>query len=216
MLLVSIQIVSLIINTINAFWVSFIVKFIYVILGSEHFSFQIGEEHWTTVSHDGRLLDDRTVGDFLIFDTIHHNIRMKNAYVAYWITKDDRGHYETFGHAYSTDQGVCARFVDRNQQPVKLCGGFRVLSRSIKAGIPNPFKFVRAEEVENHQPLEYRGRQIAKIVSWQKNEGFYGSANIAEQTAEGIDYEDSYVQVYLKLLLLIMIIIFLIDEKYSH
>lgn len=57
------------------------------------------------------------------------------------------------------------------------------------------FKFVPAGEVDVHRAVEYRNRQIAKVVSWQKNEAWYGSANLWKGTAEGIDYEGSRVKV---------------------
>lgn len=47
---------------------------------------------------------------------------------------DEVGHYETFGHAYLVQNGVCARFVDRHHKAKTICGGFRVLSRSNNNG----------------------------------------------------------------------------------
>nr|CDQ01724.1 BMA-PQN-52, isoform a [Brugia malayi] len=99
-------------------------------------------------------------------------------YVTFRVMYDELGHYETFGHAYLVQNGVCARFVDRYHKTKAICGGFRVLSRT-----------------NIHEAIEYRSRQVAKIVSWTKNEVWYGSACMQEAFAEGIDYENDYVKV---------------------
>ncbi|CAG9533174.1 unnamed protein product [Cercopithifilaria johnstoni] len=154
----------------------------------------IDEEYWTTVSNDGSLLGDRTVKDFLTFHTVHLKVPTRRAYVAFWVMYDELGHYETFGHAYLVQNGVCARFVDRHHKAKTICGGFRVLSRSNNNG-NLAFKFVQAGQANIHEALEYRSRQVAKIVSWAKNEVWYGSARMREAFAEGIDYENEYVKI---------------------
>lgn len=35
---------------------------------------------------------------------------------------DELGHYETFGHAYLVQNGVCASFLDRHHQVKTICG----------------------------------------------------------------------------------------------
>ncbi|KAL3997156.1 hypothetical protein ACH3XW_9695 [Acanthocheilonema viteae] len=154
----------------------------------------IGEEYWTTVSSDGSLLGDRTIKDFLIFHTAHLKVPMRKAYVAFWVMYDELGHYETFGHAYLVQNGVCARFVDRYHKAKTICGGFRVLSRSNNNG-NLAFKFVQAGQANVHEALEYRGKQAAKIISWTKNEVWYGNACMREAFAEGIDYENKYFKI---------------------
>lgn len=52
-----------------------------------------------------------------------------------------------------------------------------------------------AGEASIHEPVEYRRRQVARIVSWTKNEVWYGSAHMKEAFAEGIDFESEYVKV---------------------
>ncbi|EFO14203.2 hypothetical protein LOAG_14321 [Loa loa] len=154
----------------------------------------IGEEYWTTVSNDGSLLGDRTVRDFLIFHTAHLKIPSRKAYIAFWVIHDEYGHYETFGHAYLVRNGVCARFVNRYHKAKTICGGFRVLSRSNNNG-NLAFKFVQARQANIHEAVEYRNKQVAKIVSWTKNEMWYGSASMREAFAECIDYENEYVKI---------------------
>ncbi|VDO38939.1 unnamed protein product [Brugia timori] len=148
----------------------------------------IGEEYWTTVNNDGSLLGDRTVKDFLTFHTAHVKIPTRK------VMYDELGYYETFGHAYLVQNGVCARFVDRYHKTKAICGGFRVLSRSNNNG-NLAFKFVQAGQANIHEAIEYRSRQVAKIVSWTKNEVWYGSACMQEAFAEGIDYENDYVKI---------------------
>uniref|UniRef100_A0A915Q0D6 Neprosin domain-containing protein n=1 Tax=Setaria digitata TaxID=48799 RepID=A0A915Q0D6_9BILA len=154
----------------------------------------IGEEYWTTISNDGSLLGDRTVKDFLTFQAVHLKVPMDKAYVAFWIMYDELGHYETFGHAYLVQNGVCARFADRKQKARTICGGFRVLSRSVNSGDLG-FKFVQAGQANIHEAIEYRNRQVAQIVSWTKNEAWYGSACMREAYAEGVNYENTYVKI---------------------
>ncbi|VDM07858.1 unnamed protein product [Wuchereria bancrofti] len=154
----------------------------------------IGEEYWTTINNDGSLLGDRTVKDFLTFHTAHFKVPTKKSYIAFWVMYDELGHYETFGHAYLVQNGVCARFVDRYHKTKAICGGFRVLSRSNNNG-NLAFKFVQAGQANIHEAVEYRSRQVAKIVSWTKNEVWYGSACMKEAFAEGIDYESGYVKI---------------------
>ncbi|VDN01791.1 unnamed protein product [Thelazia callipaeda] len=151
----------------------------------------LGEEYWTTVSSDGSLLGDRSVNDFLTFDVKHHNIPITNAYVAFWITYDEFGHYETFGHAYLVQNKICGRFVNRNHKATVICGGFRVLSQSNKDGTLR-FKFIEAGLANIHLAVEYRNKQVAKILNWQKKEASYGSANMKEAVAEGIEHDHSY------------------------
>uniref|UniRef100_A0A0M3IVJ4 DSPn domain-containing protein n=1 Tax=Ascaris lumbricoides TaxID=6252 RepID=A0A0M3IVJ4_ASCLU len=100
----------------------------------------LGEEYWSIVNKDGSLRDGRTTADFLTFDATHNRAPIQNAYVAFLITYDAQGHYETFGQAYIDYGSVCARFVDRYGRNLKLCGGFRVLSR-------------KADHSENRNPL---------------------------------------------------------------
>uniref|UniRef100_A0A914RLW7 Uncharacterized protein n=1 Tax=Parascaris equorum TaxID=6256 RepID=A0A914RLW7_PAREQ len=111
---------------------------------------QLGEEYWSIVNKDGSLRDGRTTADFLTFDAINNKAPMQNAYVAFFlkfkrkindrIIYDAQGHYETFGQAYVDYGSVCGRFVDRYGRNLKLCGGFRVLSR-------------KADHSENRNPL---------------------------------------------------------------
>lgn len=54
---------------------------------------------------------------------------------------------------------------------------------------------MRSEDANIHRAVEYRGRQIAKTLSWQKNEAWYGTANLQERTAEGVDYSGRYIKV---------------------
>uniref|UniRef100_A0A0R3S5I7 NPP1 protein n=1 Tax=Elaeophora elaphi TaxID=1147741 RepID=A0A0R3S5I7_9BILA len=156
----------------------------------------IGEEYWTTISNDGSLLGDRTVKDFLTFHTAHLEAPTKRAYIAFWVMYDEVGHYETFGHAYLVQNGVCARFMDRQHKAKNVCGGFRVLSRSNNNG-NLAFKFVQAGQANIHEAVEYRSKQVAKVISWTRNvhEVWYGSASLREAFAEGIDYENEYVKV---------------------
>ncbi|MCP9259851.1 hypothetical protein DINM_003205 [Dirofilaria immitis] len=107
---------------------------------------------------------------------------------------DEFGHYETFGHAYLVQNGVCARFVDRYHKAKITCGGFRVLSRSNNNG-NLAFKFVQSGHANIHDAVEYRSRQVAKIVNWAKNEAWYGNAFIREAFAEGIDNENAYIKI---------------------
>uniref|UniRef100_A0A1I7W3Y5 Yippee domain-containing protein n=1 Tax=Loa loa TaxID=7209 RepID=A0A1I7W3Y5_LOALO len=110
------------------------------------------------------------------------------------VIHDEYGHYETFGHAYLVRNGVCARFVNRYHKAKTICGGFRVLSRSNNNG-NLAFKFVQARQANIHEAVEYRNKQVAKIVSWTKNEMWYGSASMREAFAECIDYENEYVKI---------------------
>lgn len=43
--------------------------------------------------------------------------------------------------------------------------------------------------------MEYRSKQMAKIISWTKDEVWYGSACMREAFVEGTDYENDYVKV---------------------
>ncbi|VDK75509.1 unnamed protein product, partial [Gongylonema pulchrum] len=56
------------------------------------------------------------------------------------------------------------------------------------------FKFVPVAEANVHQALEYRNLQVAKVVSINKNEAWYGSAHLNEGTAEGIDYQGFHIK----------------------
>uniref|UniRef100_A0A1I8AUK6 DUF3421 domain-containing protein n=1 Tax=Steinernema glaseri TaxID=37863 RepID=A0A1I8AUK6_9BILA len=173
----------------------------------------IGEEYWASINHDGFVREGRSRNDFLQFDAIHQRQRVANAYVAFWITADQQGHYEAFGHAWVENDGrVCGRFVGRQRNIENICGGFRVLARHERTGA-NPFRFVPAREANARQAVTYRRRQIAKITSWQKNEAFFGGVSLNERTATGIDYDlevlelskerdpyyyDNFVQVLIK------------------
>ncbi|MFH4975806.1 hypothetical protein AB6A40_002515 [Gnathostoma spinigerum] len=161
------------------------------------FSLKIGEEYWTTVNHDGTFRNGRTIDDLLTFGAIHNNAEMKNEYVAYWITVDHRGHYETFGHAFMDERGrICGRFVDIDSNMVTTCGGFRVLSRNRNSlSTVNPFRFVKAKNVNQRKAVDYRGKQAAKVVSWQNNEAWFGCAQILHRTAQGCDYDGKVIKV---------------------
>ncbi|KAM3722301.1 Multifunctional CCA protein [Dirofilaria immitis] len=156
----------------------------------------IGEEYWTTIGKDGSLLGDRTIKDFLTFHITYFTkfTITRRAYIAFWVMYDEFGHYETFGHAYLVQNGVCARFVDRYHKAKITCGGFRVLSRSNNNG-NLAFKFVQSGHANIHDAVEYRSRQVAKIVNWAKNEAWYGNAFIREAFAEGIDNENAYIKI---------------------
>ncbi|OZC08760.1 hypothetical protein X798_04174 [Onchocerca flexuosa] len=158
------------------------------------FIFAVGEEYWTTVSSDGSLLGGRTIKDFLTFHIAHVTKPTRREYIAFWVTYDELGHYETFGHAYLVRNGVCARFVDRFYRAETICGGFRILSRSNRNGNLG-FKFVQVGQANIHDTIGYRSRQVAKIVSWTRNEAWYGSASVKEAFAEGIDQENTYVKI---------------------
>ncbi|KAK0427966.1 hypothetical protein QR680_010516 [Steinernema hermaphroditum] len=154
----------------------------------------IGEDYWASINHDGSIREGRTRNDFLQFDAIHQRQRVQNAYVAFWITADQQGHYEAFGHAWVENDGrVCGRFVGRFRNIENICGGFRVLARHIRTGA-NPFRFVLAREADVRQAVTYRRRQIAKITSWQKNEAFFGGVSLNERSASGIDYDLEIVE----------------------
>ncbi|TKR62461.1 hypothetical protein L596_026418 [Steinernema carpocapsae] len=155
----------------------------------------IGEEYWASINHDGQIRNGRTRNDFLEFDAIHNRQRISNAYVAFWITSDQRGHYEAFGHAWVEDDGrVCGRFIGRHKNIENICGGFRVLAKHERTGA-NPFRFVLARDANIPQAVTYRRRQIAKITSWQKNEAFFGGVSLNERTAGGIDYDLEVVEI---------------------
>uniref|UniRef100_A0A8R1XY80 Uncharacterized protein n=1 Tax=Onchocerca volvulus TaxID=6282 RepID=A0A8R1XY80_ONCVO len=154
----------------------------------------VGEEYWTTVSNDGSLLGGRTIKDFLTFRIAHVTKPTRREYIAFWVMYDELGHYETFGHAYLVQNGVCARFVDRYYKAKTICGGFRILSKSNRNG-NLAFKFVQAGQANIHDTIGYRSRQVAKIVSWTRNEAWYGSASMREAFAEGIDQENAYVKI---------------------
>ncbi|VDK75295.1 unnamed protein product [Litomosoides sigmodontis] len=157
----------------------------------------IGEEYWTTVSSDGSLLGDRTVRDFLTFHTTHLKEPARQAYVAFWVVYDEAGHYETFGHAYLVENGVCARFLDRHHKAKTICGGlekrrgYEIWKNMCKLNELN----AKAGQASIHEALEYRGKQMAKIVSWRKDKVWYGSACMKEALVEGIEYENEYVKI---------------------
>uniref|UniRef100_A0A915BV60 Uncharacterized protein n=1 Tax=Parascaris univalens TaxID=6257 RepID=A0A915BV60_PARUN len=156
----------------------------------------LGEEYWSIVNKDGSLRDGRTTADFLTFDAINNKAPMQNAYVAFLIIYDAQGHYETFGQAYVDYGSVCGRFVDRYGRNLKLCGGFRVLSRKADhSENRNPFKFVRSESAKIENAVEYRGKQAAMISSWHYEESHYGSAIMKRKTAETVTYNGAVVQV---------------------
>ncbi|KAK0427964.1 hypothetical protein QR680_010515 [Steinernema hermaphroditum] len=155
----------------------------------------IGEEYWATVSKDGsHLLDGRSRTELARFEVTFGG-QAVDAYVAYWITEDERGHHESYGQAWIEDGGrICGRFVGRWKNKVELCGGFRVLARHHTAGI-NPFHFVKSKNTDAERAVTYRGIQIARINAWQRTYSFLGSADLRHKRAYGIEYDSSLVEV---------------------
>jgi len=139
------------------------------------------------VDRDGNLESDRTKEDLLQFDAIHKRAPDNNAYIALWNYEDERAsdscvQRESFGHAYYDRDRLVARFIDNNDQPRTMVGGFYVLARSKRTG-RNPFVFMKTSEM---QPTE--DEYPAKIASYQKNEAWFGSVDIGARQARGVDY----------------------------
>ena len=59
------------------------------------------------------------------------------------------------------------------------------------------FKFVRAEEANGDEVVGYLGQQAAKIINWKNHEAMYGTAQMADRTAQGIDCSGERVEVSL-------------------
>ncbi|VDK59723.1 unnamed protein product [Anisakis simplex] len=158
---------------------------------------RLGEEYWAIIDKNGKIHGNRTVDDFLEFDATHNGQRAQNAYIAFFVDYDQQdGFYEAFGQAYTDFGKVCARFVDRHGKNIKLCGGFRVLSRRLGADDDETrFRFIRFENADIHRAVEYRFKQAAMISSWGYEEGHYGSADMRRKTAEAIDYEGNVIKV---------------------
>ncbi len=57
------------------------------------------------------------------------------------------------------------------------------------------FRFVDASLANKVEAVGYRRQYAAKIVSYQKNEGWFGTVKLAERFASGVDYDGVVVNV---------------------
>jgi len=128
---------------------------------------------------------DRRKDDLLQFDAVHRRISEPNAYIALWIVDGDQHcvQREAFGHAYYDGERLIGRFINNNEQATMMVGGFYVLARSRRDG-HNPFSFVTLREFRVSDDT-----YPAKITSWQKNEAWFGSVDMARNVAGGVDYK---------------------------
>jgi hypothetical protein len=156
-------------------------------------SIWIGEEFWTIVNYDGTLYGGRTFDDFIRFRGID-----VNRFVAYWITAHnavdingapvDRtidNQWEAYGEAFLRGGRVCAKFIDKDDQPTEICGGFRVLSRGVHDGA-NPFEWHSIRQISHHQAVEYLNHQIAQIWHSDRLQSVYGGAHLDRGTAYAV------------------------------
>ncbi|VDD91694.1 unnamed protein product [Enterobius vermicularis] len=155
----------------------------------------VGEQYWTVVNRDGTLPLGRSSDEFIRMDSSGSCSDLRNAFVAFWSVNDHFGHYETFGQAHLENNQVCAQFSHRDGSTKRLCGGFRILSRSKYNQISNPFIFVRAEQASVHDAVTYLGKQPAKLTNRRTGESFYGTAKISEKIARGVDKKGDNVEV---------------------
>ncbi|KAH7728608.1 Protein PQN-52 a [Aphelenchoides avenae] len=156
----------------------------------------IGEQYWTSVHYDGSIEPYRSRQDFLHFRLVR-NYHEVDSYIAFWITKDDLGHYEAYGQAFvATDGKLCGRFVNRTGT-AEICGGFRVLSYHQQTR-SNPFAFVSSSVANLDDAVTYRGRQIARIWTKQRVSSIYGGADLRERTAYGVDPNGTAIHISFK------------------
>jgi len=132
----------------------------------------------------GRLDSDRTREDLLQFDAVHRRTSEPNAYIALWLVDGDQHcvQREAFGHAYYDGERLKGRFINSNEQDTMMVGGFYVLARSRLDG-QNPFAFVTVRELRVNEDT-----YPAKITSWQRNEAWFGTVDMARNVAGGVDY----------------------------
>uniref|UniRef100_A0A0N5BUM8 Uncharacterized protein n=1 Tax=Strongyloides papillosus TaxID=174720 RepID=A0A0N5BUM8_STREA len=156
----------------------------------------IGEEYWTSIDKFGKILDGRTIDDFVTIgsDKILKNPRDR-IYVAFWILRDSIGQHEAFGTArLRGSDKVCGTFLNRQNTREELCGGFRVLSRHKFTGV-NPFEFVPVTQVMRPYAVTYRRQQPARIYSYNKYENFIGTANLRNRIVWGIESDSTIIKV---------------------
>uniref|UniRef100_A0A914Z710 Uncharacterized protein n=1 Tax=Panagrolaimus superbus TaxID=310955 RepID=A0A914Z710_9BILA len=149
----------------------------------------IGEEYWTIVDRGGNLRNGRTFEDFIRFKGFE-----VDEFVAYWIINHDDKQFEAYGEGYLKNGRVCARFIDENDQPTEICGGFRILSKGFNDG-SNPFEWYSISDIPIDRTVEYVRHQIAQVWHDQHQQSVFGGAHITRGLAYAVNLNGTSLHV---------------------
>uniref|UniRef100_A0A914QAR8 Uncharacterized protein n=1 Tax=Panagrolaimus davidi TaxID=227884 RepID=A0A914QAR8_9BILA len=155
----------------------------------------VGEQFWTIIDSEGSFRDQRTITDFISFKAEND---IDDRYIAYWITPhcDGENQFEAFGDAYFGDNGkLCAKFIDKNNHPIEVCGGFRILSINSQDH-ENPFEWRPICDVTNENIAVGLNQHIIRIWQNDRFQFSYGGVLLDRGRAYAVDVNGAVLHIF--------------------